>query len=97
MNSENNLDNNSPLLLKIIDDDGNEQTCHCDMVKLNCKYDLNDKNGGSLGIKKGHAKALIALSKDNVRAFLNGEEIFKSDQLSGIAKVENNTIIVLKD
>ncbi|MDD4688242.1 MAG: hypothetical protein PHE51_00650 [Eubacteriales bacterium] len=96
MNNE-NTSASELIKLRIIDYNGNEQICNCDTVKLECKYDKSDRNGGGLGIKKGHTKAVISLSKHNVKALLHGEEIFKSDELSGIAKVENNIVLILKD
>ena len=88
---------NAPLTLRIIGADGKDTVCSCDFVKLYCKNGKKGTDGGSVGIKKGHMKTVISLANQSVTAFLKGEIVYNSDILSGVVKVENNKVTVLKD
>lgn len=87
----------STLTLKIIDIEGKESITNCDSVHLCCKESPNNKNGGNMGIRKGHIKSTIALGKAPIKAYLNGELVMETSPMSGVALVENDTILVLKD
>ena len=85
------------LTLKIIDIEGKESVTSCDSVRLCCKESPNNKNGGNMGIRKGHIKSTIALDVAPIKAYLNNELVLETAPLSGVALVENNVILVLKD
>ena len=85
------------LTLKVIDIEGKEIVAHCDSLHLSCKESPNNKNGGNMGIRKGHIKSAIALEKAPIKAYLKGELVMETSPLSGVALVENDFVLVLKD
>ncbi len=79
--------------LKIFSPDGQTPSVICDSIILTVSDDEKGKGGGLYGIKKGHAKAVIATDKGVVKAYNEGkivfEEFFSSD---GFATVEKDEV-----
>ena len=67
----------------------------CDYVHLTASDDLKGKGGGSYGIRKGHAKALISLDEGMVEAFCAGENILVGESGYGFATVDSNIVNVV--
>ncbi len=83
-----------PLTLKITSPYGSLPEVCCDSITLCIADNLKDTGGGSYGIRKGHADALIALGKGEIRAFSEGEQIFSHHVDGGFVKVRKNIITV---
>lgn len=83
--------------LSIVTPDGVNQTCACDSVNLLMADDRNGKNGGSIGIRKGHADAVIALDEGEVTAKLEGTVVFHARISGGFAVVKNGNLSVLAE
>lgn len=92
------MGNNSPTItLNIVGRNGKSQSVSCDSVRLNACDNNKGKNGGSLGIRKGHLKSLIALSPSTVEGYLKDELVFSAEISGGIASVENDIVTVFSD
>ena len=88
---------NSPVTLRIVTP-GNEHTeIACDSVHLIAKDGTDKNGGGSLGIRRHHAPALIALQDGKIGAYLNGKEIFSLDITGGIASVSEDIVTVFPE
>lgn len=85
----------APLTLKIITPDGERPEISCDSVSVTVKDNKNGKGGGSYGIKKGHAEALIALDKGTLSAKKGEETIFSENLPEGFLSIKNNYITVI--
>lgn len=92
-----NQSENTCLILRIVDHSGKEQTVECDSVRLYAKDGKDDKNGGFIGIHRGHSRAIIALGNQSVLAFLDGQTVYDEKIPGGIASVNQNEITVFLD
>ena len=88
---------NQKLVLKLLSPQGLLCEQPCESVKLCIADDKKGKGSGSYGIKKGHAKALICLSKGAVEAHGGGKLLFSKQIDGGFANVENNVVTVVAD
>ena len=66
----------------------------CDSVKLTMTDGKKKKQGGSYGIRQGHAEALISLDKGTIEAFENGKPILTLLSSRGIARVKKDGVTV---
>ena len=69
----------------------------CDSIKLSIADSVSGKFSGSYGIRKGHAKAILALAPGKISVSLDGREIFSAESQGGFAMVENNEVRVIAD
>ena len=69
----------------------------CDSVHLNAQEDAKGNNGGSFGVRYGHADALAALQKGKVEAYLNGEIIKTIEISGGFAKIRKDSVTVITE
>ena len=69
----------------------------CDSVHLNAQEDAKGNNGGSFGVRYGHADALAALGKGKVEAYLNGEIIKTIEISGGFAKIRKDSVTVITE
>ncbi len=69
----------------------------CDSVKLSIADSLSGRFSGTYGIRKGHARAVLALAPGKISVFLEGREIFSAESQGGFATVENNAVRVICD
>lgn len=83
------------LTLNVIMPTAKADTVICDSVRLEVCDGANGKGGGSYGIRKGHVKAVIALQKGKIQAFLKGERVFVAEAQDGFAEVDNNTVTIV--
>ncbi|MBR6694540.1 MAG: hypothetical protein IKL62_06310 [Clostridia bacterium] len=82
------------ITLRIVTPSGEPQAYECDSIILTVCDDIAGKGGGSYGIRKGHAKALIALDEGKITASLGGSKVLSAHTSSGFAMVENNVVTV---
>lgn len=85
------------LTLRLAPCDGKSTLVHCDSVRLVAKDGAKGSGGGSLGIRRGHAPALIALARGPVLAYLEGEMVYEAEFSGGVALVEHDTVTVFPD
>ena len=71
-------------------------SCSCDSVNLFAKDDRQGKGGGSVGIRRGHLPAVIALEEGGpVRVTLEGKTVFSARISGGFARVDSASVTVL--
>ncbi len=85
----------SPLTLKIVTPKGVDQTVPCDSVSLWMAPDGKGKGEGSIGIRKDHVNAVIALGNGPIEAHADGNTVFSARSEGGFATVLNNIITVV--
>ena len=85
----------SSLTLKIVTPEGVDQSIDCDSVSLWMAPDSKGKGEGSLGIRKDHVNAVIALGNGPVTAHLQGDIVFSALSEGGFATVMNNVITIV--
>lgn len=70
--------------------------CACDAVNLWEREGKEGRNGGSIGIRRGHLPAVIALAEDGpLRVSLEGKTVFSARVRGGFARVEPGAVTVL--
>jgi F0F1-type ATP synthase epsilon subunit len=68
----------------------------CDDVELTAKDDAAGNGGGSLGIRRGHIPAVVALEEGGrVRVLLEGETVFAAHVRGGFARIDRESVTVL--
>ena len=68
----------------------------CDSVLLTAKDDAEGRGGGSLGIRRGHLPAVVALEEGGpVRVLREGETVFTARLRGGFARVDREQVTVL--
>ena len=85
------------LTLKVVLPEGILCQTECDRITLCIAEDKNGKGSGSYGIHKGHAKALLSLSKGRLEAFDGPQNVFSKQIGGGFASVENDLVTVVAD
>lgn len=83
------------LTLKIVSPQGINLTFSCDSISLWMAPDRKGKGEGSIGIRKGHANAVIALGTGKAEARLDGKPVFTAVTEGGFATVLNDTVTVV--
>ena len=84
------------LTFRLITPDGIMTDCECTAVDMTACADKNGQGGGSVGIRRGHLPAVIALeSGSKIKITLqNGDrQTVKVD--GGFAEVADNTVTVI--
>ena len=69
----------------------------CDSLKFLIADGKRDKQGGSYGIRKGHAEALFALDAGKTEAFIDGKIVFSAETDGGFAKVTPTLVTLVVD
>ncbi len=85
------------LTLEIVTFKGAKEPIACDSIHLTVQDDLQQKGGGSYGIRPGHAKALIALDEGPLAAYRQGQMILRARVGTGFATVHNDTVTVVTE
>ena len=84
------------LTLLILSPGGIKADVSCDSVVLTVRDSSeNGKGGGSYGIRKGHAEAIIATANGNITAKKDGNVIFSDTLSEGTATVSKDKITVI--
>ncbi len=85
----------SELILKIITPKSSFGPFPCDSIHLSVADNVDNKGGGSYGIRKGHTNALLALEKGCIKAFSSKGNILTGNCGDGFATVDENTVTVV--
>ncbi|MCR4906947.1 MAG: hypothetical protein K6A33_12825 [Clostridiales bacterium] len=87
-----------PVTLILSAPDREAVSVRCDSVHLiACDSRDGRHAGGSVGIRRGHVPALIAVAPGPVRAFAEGREIFSSVTSGGLASVAHNRVTLMTE
>ena len=85
----------NPLTLKIVTPEGDDKMIACDSVTLWMAPDNHGKGEGSIGIRKGHTEAVIALGNGPIEAHLDGKSVFSARTEGGFTTVLNDVVTVI--
>ena len=66
----------------------------CDSLHLTVRDGRNGRGGGSYGIRRGHAKAVLSLGRGLLEAFDGGECTRRITCSAGFARIENDRVTV---
>ena len=66
----------------------------CDSVTLTVCDGVNGNEGGSYGVRKGHADAIISIANGPITVKRDGKAVFTARLSNGIAMVRNNVLTV---
>ena len=94
--AEQMTNSDAPLTVRIVTPNGVAAEAACDSVILPVA-DGKSGAGGSMGIRRGHARAMIALAEGTVRARLAGNTVLSAAVTSGIASVGGNVVRILAE
>ena len=83
--------------LKIVTPNDSIPQILCDSLKINIADGKRDKEGGSYGIRKGHAKAMFALDLGITEALVGGKTVMLAKTSRGFAKVEPDLVTLVVD
>ena len=83
------------MLLRIVTPAGELAAVDCDSVHLNIPDDAEGKNGGSMGIRRGHSPALAAIAEGEIKAFSDGVLQAAVQVSDGFASVKDDVIMVI--
>ncbi len=87
-----------PVTLTVSAPDREPITVRCDSVRLIVSDSRDGRTvGGSVGIRRGHIPALMALAPGKVRAYRDGREIFSCETSGGLASVGGDRIAIMTD
>ncbi len=85
----------SALTLQIVTPEGVNRTIPCDSVSLWMAPDSKGRGEGSIGIRKGHVDAVIALGNGKIEALEDGKPVFTGQSEGGFATVRSNVVSVI--
>ena len=57
--------------------------------------DIDDKKGGCYGVRKGHAKALLALDEGNIEGISLQKIVVRGKSGCGFATIDKNVIVAV--
>ena len=85
----------SRLTLKIVTPEGVNESVECDSVSLWMAPDSRGRGEGSIGIRRGHVDAVIALGNGKIEGRQNGKTVFSAETEGGFATVREDTVTVV--
>ena len=85
----------SSLTLKIVTPEGVDRTVSCDSISLWMAPDTKGKGEGSIGIRKGHVDAVIALGSGPIEGRENGQTVFSARSNGGFATVLKDVVTIV--
>ncbi|MBR2717302.1 MAG: hypothetical protein IKP17_08945 [Oscillospiraceae bacterium] len=84
------------LLFRLLTPRKEVASCRCDAVELWAKDNAKGEGGGSMGVRRGHLPAVVALEKGGpVRALADGKPVFSARVRGGFARVDAKSVTVL--
>lgn len=84
------------LFFELITPEGIKFGSECDAVNLFARDNKKGAGGGSVGIRRGHARAIIALDDGKtVNVVLDGKTVFSAAVAGGFADVSDNKVTVI--
>ena len=87
----------APLTLRVLTPAGSMAEESCDGVQLILRDGADGRGGGSMGILRGHAPAVMALGEGTVRAVLNGKVSLCLRVSGGFDSVRDDIVTVITD
>lgn len=85
------------LTLVIVTPEGEAARAECSHVTVYAADGADGLNGGSVGIRRGHAPALIALENNSRVIAKNGESCLEFTVAGGFAGVRNDAVTVVTE
>ncbi|MBR4658830.1 MAG: hypothetical protein IKP26_06205 [Clostridia bacterium] len=86
------------LTLRLHTPEGYGKELECDHVNLFARDNALGEGGGSVGIRRSHCAAVIALADNaKIEAKLDGRPVFKGAASGGFAMVKDDIVTVLTD
>ena len=85
------------LRLSITTPNDTETAVRCDSLRFSVPDGENGKNGGSIGIRCGHADALMAVAPGRIVARVGERIVLDCETTAGFAVVQNDQVTVLTD
>lgn len=85
----------NPLTLKIVTPEGVDRTVDCESISLWMAPDEKGKGEGSIGIRKGHVDAVIALGNGPIEARREGQAVFAARTRGGFATVLKDVVTIV--
>lgn len=83
------------LLLRVVTPTGEAVSVTCDSIRMQTPDDTEGKNGGWIGIRKGHTAALMAVTAGPVHAFLEEQLVRTVIVSEAFASVKDDVVTVL--
>lgn len=83
------------LLLRVVTPRGEAAAVSCDSIRMQTPDGMDGKNGGWIGIRRGHTTALMALTEGPVHTFLDGVPVRTITISEGFASVKNDVVTIL--
>ena len=86
------------LTLRIVTPEGEKASVPCDSVTLFARDGAGGEGGGSVGIRRGHLPAVIALeNKSTVKAATGGKSAASFTVSNAFARVRDNVVTVVAE
>lgn len=83
------------LLLRVVTPTGETMSLTCDSVHMQTPDGADGKNGGWIGIRRGHTDAMIALAAGNIRVLMEGQLLRTIHVSEGFASVSRDVVTVM--
>ena len=84
------------LLFRLLTPQKEVASVRCESVNLIEKEDLQGLGGGSIGVRRGHIPAVIALAEDGaIKVISGGKAVFRAAVHGGFARVDAASVTVL--
>lgn len=84
------------LVFHLVTPQGERCSCPCDAVDLWAKDDALGCGGGSMGFRRGHIPAVVALEEGStVRAVAGDKTVYAARIRGGFARVDRESVTVL--
>lgn len=83
------------LLLRVVTPTGEVVALSCDSVHMQMPDDADGKNGGWIGIRRGHTDAMIALTEGEIQALMDGVLLRIIHVGEGVASVSRDVVTVM--
>ena len=84
------------LVFRLLTPQGERCSCPCDTVNLWAKDDAQGNGGGSMGFRRGHLPAVVALEEGSIVRAVSGEKsVYAARIRGGFARVDRESVTVL--
>ena len=84
------------LVFRLLTPQGERCSCPCDTVDLWAKDDAQGRGGGSMGVRRGHLPAVVALEEGSRVRVVSGEKtVYAARIRGGFARVDRESVTVL--
>ncbi len=87
----------STMTLRLMTPSGLSEEIPCDSVQLTQRDSVAGYGGGLVGIRTGHAPAVIALGEGPVQASLGAKIVFHASVSGGFASVLDDVVTIITD